>query len=128
MTTEIHTPRGSITQGPNGRAELVWDTKFVDKLTKTFSEVQKFIDREVLRGCEPYVPFRTGMLVMSGVLGTTIGSGKVSYIAPYARARYYHPGKIGSQTGPLRGPFWFARWKAVSGKALVDQARKMAAK
>lgn len=46
--------------------------------------VQKFIDNEVLRLTSPYIPFKTGMLIKSGTLGTVVGSGEVNYIAPYA--------------------------------------------
>ena len=37
-------------------------------------KVQKFIDSEVLRRCDPYVPMDTGSLKRSGITGTVIGS------------------------------------------------------
>ena len=51
--------------------------------------VQKFIDSEVLRLCEPLVPFDQGTLARSGQINTVIGSGQVKYRTPYARRWYY---------------------------------------
>ncbi len=78
-------------------------------------KVQKVIDSEVLRRSDPYVPFRTGFLKKSGILGTKIGSGEVVYNAIYANRNYYlnaGRGKQGTAKGGLRGRFWFERMKA----------------
>jgi hypothetical protein len=40
--------------------------------------------------------------------------------------QYYSARKPGSQTGPLRGPFWFERMKQVSGKTILAGARHIA--
>lgn len=128
--TAITTPRGEVFKigsGDNVRVYLLWNPDFVDKWSAKFSEAQKFVDSEVLRLCEPYIPLRTGMLVKSGILGTMIGSGKVSWVAPYARRQYYSPRKPGSETGPLRGPYWFERGKAVWGQKVIDGAKKIMA-
>jgi hypothetical protein len=101
----ISTPRGSITVNKNGKAELVWNTTFNLKWQEQYSAAQKFIDSEILRLCEPFVPLLTGMMIMSGILGTDIGSGTVSWIAPYSRYQYYMKRGVGTQTGPLRGSF-----------------------
>ena len=44
--------------------------------------VQQFIDSEVLRLCDPYVPMDTGQLKQSGTRHTRIGSGRVVYKTP----------------------------------------------
>lgn len=124
-TQDIETPRGKIFITPAGKAELVWNTNFVGKWTKKYSEAQKFVDSEVLRLCEPYIPMRTGMLIKSGILGTFIGSGTVSWIAPYAHYQYYLKRKTKSETGPLRGSHWFARMKEVHAWQIIDGAKKM---
>jgi hypothetical protein len=121
----IDTPRGTIVVGENMKAELVWKTNFRGRWQKRFSAAQKFVDSEVLRLCEPYTPLLTGMLILSGQLGTFIGSGTVSWIAPYAIYQYYMPREIGTQTGPLRGPFWFERMKTVHKHEIVQGARKI---
>ncbi len=71
-------------------------------------KVQQYVDSEVIRLCDPYVPLKTGFLKNdSPIIGTQIGSGLVVYEAPYARRQYYtHKGK------GLRGPKWFERMKA----------------
>lgn len=70
-------------------------------------EVQRFIDSEVLRLCEPYVPFDQGILIESGIINTEIGSGQVRYRTPYARRWYYMPADF--QESPRRGNYWFER-------------------
>ena len=126
-TPTIETPRGEIIiHQTSMQAELVWYEGAFDKMNANFNTAQKFVDSEVLRLSGPYIPLRTGMLVMSGILGTEIGSGLVQWIAPYAKAQYYGHGKIGRETGPLRGPFWFERMKAVSGATIIAGARKLA--
>ena len=131
----ITTPRGSvIVNTATMKAELVWNPGAFNgggsgsggSWQGRFSAAQRFVDSEVIRLCEPYTPLLTGMLKMSSILGTDIGSGVVSWIAPYARRQYYSPRAPGSQTGPLRGPQWFERMKAVSGPTILAGARKMA--
>ena len=76
--------------------------------------VQKYIDSEVLRLCDPYVPYRGGDLIKSGTISTVIGSGEVSYDTPYARRWYYEAAKF--QGAPKRGNYWFERMKNEGGK------------
>ena len=71
------------------------------------NEAQKYVDKEVLRRCEPYVPFDQGFLKQSGILETKLGSGKVVYRTPYARRWYYEPARF--QGAPKRGNYWFER-------------------
>ena len=63
---------------------------------KFFSErikkAQKFVDSEVLRKSDPYIPFKTGMLRDSGILGTKIGSGRIRYLAPYEKSNITRDG------------------------------------
>lgn len=122
----IKTPRGTIAIGANGKAELKWDTNFQMKRQKEFDAAQVFVDSEVLRLSERYTPLLTSMLIKSGTLGTVPGEGVVSWIAPYARKRYYTPRKSPSKTGPLRGPFWFENMKAVHGRTILAGAKKIA--
>jgi hypothetical protein len=123
---EINTPTGSIHQGPNARAILVWNTNFKPKWWKRYSDAQKFVDSEVLRLCDPYTPLKTSMLIKSGTLGTVIGSGLVEWIAIYSRYQYYLIRKTKSETGPLRGSLWFQRMKEVHGRQLIVSARRIA--
>jgi len=130
MANIIQTPQGFVAVNRQGKAylrwTLKWDHRFQPRWNGRYSAAQKFVDSEVLRLSEPFVPLRTGMLVKSGILGTDIGSGVVSYIAPYARRHYYSPRKPGSETGPLRGPHWFHRMKEVHGPKIIAGARRIA--
>lgn len=123
----IETPRGKVFLNEEGtKAYLSWNTNFQPKHQKRYSAAQKFVDSEVLRRSEPYIPLLTGMLIKTGILGTDIGSGTVEWIAPYAKRQYFSPRKPGSQTGPLRGPYWFERGKAVWGRNVIAGARHIA--
>ena len=124
----IETPRGKVVIGANGKAELVWKTNFAAKWTKQYTAAQKFVDSEVLRYSEPFTPLLTGTMIKSGILGTEIGSGTVSWITPYARRQYYKGRLPGTQqAGPLRGRLWFERMKAVRGETIIKGAKKIAA-
>lgn len=118
--------------------------------------VQKYIDAEVIRQNEPYVPFDEGALNVSASMATDIGSGFVVYDTPYAHYQYYGvvygpniPMIIGGEltfrspsgatkvpTGqkltynkekhPLAGSFWFERMKADHKDDILKGARKVA--
>jgi hypothetical protein len=123
---------------------------------ETGGAVQKYIDAEVIRQCEPYVPFDEGVLTASASTATDIGSGEVIYNTPYAHYQYYGvvygpniPMTIGGEltfrspsgatkvpTGqkltynkevhPQAGSFWFERMKADHKKDILDGAKKIA--
>ncbi|NLL92512.1 MAG: hypothetical protein GX222_08925 [Ruminococcaceae bacterium] len=125
----ITTPRGTVfvTKFRNGKtkATLKWNPGFGKKMTGYFTKAQMFVDSEVLRFCSARVPFQTGMLQKSGVLGTVVGSGVVRYIAPYSRKQYYGT----SRTRPYdknRGAYWFERGKAVERYRILQGAQRIA--
>lgn len=96
---------------------------FVMKDTETLlserkmKEAQRFVDGEVLRLCDPFVPQDTGMLIGSGIRSTEIGSGKVIWYTPYARRWYYIPANFNG--APMRGNYWFERMKNSGGKKAI---------
>lgn len=126
MPPEIKTPKGTISLDAKGKAKLEFNTSFQPRFQGQYTRAQKFLDSEILRGTEPYTPLLTGTLIKSGQLGTDIGSGLVQWITPYAKAQYYSPRLPGSQTGPLRGPFWFERWKEAKGQNTIEKTRLIA--
>ena len=122
---KIQTPRGCIIKNDKNKAELQWNDAFAKNITQGFDRVQVFIDNEVLRKCDPYVPMDTGMLKKSGILGTVVGSGEVIYIAPYARIQYYNNKGTGNNNkSGLRGPYWFERMKADHKNQIFEDAKK----
>ena len=87
--------------------------------------VQRFIDSEVLRLCEPRIPRDNGILIKSGTINTVIGSGQVIYDTPYARRWYYEPADF--QGAPTRGNYWFRRTMKEGGAdAILEGACKIA--
>ena len=110
-----------------------------------FTRAQAAVDSAVLRYSAPYVPFETGTLNGSGVLGTKIGSGEVIWNAPYARFLYYGNVMVGVNSGSpwakkgerkkvtereleyhgggKRGKLWFERMKVDHKQDILDEAR-----
>ena len=86
----------------------------VRQLQKRLQPVQKYVDSEILRKCDPYIPFKTGMLRDSGILGTKVGSGRIRWLAPYARKQYYK----GLSTGK-RGRYWVKRAMTAHGESII---------
>lgn len=125
MNDRIKTPRGTIVKAGKVSCRLIWEPGFAPAANARYDSAQKYVDSEVLRLSDPYVPMQTGMLRKSGILGTVVGSGTVQYVAPYAKRQYYRKRIIGSRTGPLRGPLWFERMKADHGKQIIAGAKKI---
>lgn len=125
----ITTPRGVLWQDINAFGEthvrLDWNPGFGRKMTNNFTRAQVFIDSEVLRFCSSRVPFDTGMLQKSGILGTTTGSGEVLYIAPYAARQYYETATTRSYDAH-RGAYWFERGKAAEKERIFRGAMRLA--
>ena len=101
--------------------EFVWRIGFETKWNERVDAAQELLEEEVLRHCEPYIPLKTGFLIQSG----SAGGGNVSWSAPYASYQYYSPRVPGSQRGALRGPYWFARMKAIEGPVIIAEVKKV---
>ncbi len=124
-TSKIETPRGMVVINSGCKAELKFNSSFVPKWTGRYSVGQKFLDNEVLAQSTPFTPMLTSMLIKTGILGTEVGSGTVSWIAPYARFQYYRGRRPGTKKGePLRGRFWFERMFAVRGQSIIAGTKK----
>lgn len=138
MGKYIETPRGRIIQTSRGKAQLIWNPEFQPKWNGRYNAAQIYVDSEVLRLSDPYVPFQSGMLKLSGQLGTVIGSGLVVYNAPYAKYQYYGyvmAGRAPKQLtdilitysgAPKRGKLWFERMKADHKESIITGARRRA--
>lgn len=120
----ITNPRGTIISSKNGQATLSWNPNFASQRNEQFKKKQMFVDSEVLRRCSPRVPFRTGMLEKSGILGTVVGSGEVNYIAPYAEHQYYDTAEVRSYDAN-RGAKWFERMKTAEKEDIFRGAEKI---
>lgn len=116
----IDTPRGTIStyQTKEGKlfARLDWDSRFRPDKEKIFKNKQTFIDQECIRRMVPLTPRRTGVLIKSATLGTTIGSGEIHQIAPYARRQYYEH---------KNNSYWFERMKNRHKDSILKGAQKI---
>lgn len=91
-----------------------------DKYRKKADAMQRFIDSEIIKKCAPYVPYKEGILRGSVKEGTIIGSGRLRWIVPYARRRYYEGRRKGK-----RGPRWVARAMKANRKSIIKGAIKV---
>jgi len=83
---------------------------------------QKFIDNEILKQSDAYVPMDEGDLKKSGTIHTKVGSGEVKYRTPYARKQYYE----NNNPQGLRGRRWFDRMKADHLEEILRGAKEVA--
>lgn len=97
----------------------------VNRFKPKYARAQQWLDNEVLKDCDPYVPFRTGNLVRSGQRGTKLGSGLVVYNAQYAARCYYGNMKFNRMKHPKATREWFEKAKAVNRKKWLDGAAKL---
>lgn len=116
----IEDPKGTLVMVKHKNGEvscrLKWNEGFKPKKKKEFTRKQEFVDSECIRLMRPETPFRSGILVKSATLGTTIGSGEINQIAPYARRQYYeHKEKS----------YWFERMKNRHKDSILRGAEKI---
>lgn len=119
----IETPRGFIESVNGCSVKLTWNPGFGAMWTEKFTAAQAFLDQAVLQTCEPYLPMQTSMLIKSGILGTHIGMGEVSWIVPYAKPQYYDFGDMRSYD-PKRGGYWFPRMWADHGEEITEGTKE----
>lgn len=77
----------------------------------TGGDLQKFIDSEVVRLSDPYVPSDTTALRKSVFINTQFGSGKIIYTVygnPDGR-NTWNDETSNFQDRPMRGPYWVKR-------------------
>lgn len=86
--------------------------------------VQKFIDSEVIRRMDPFVPLRDGTLKNASISQTNIGSGDIRQKTPYARRWYYTQANFNE--APRRGCKWFDRMKAQQKDSILKGAAQIA--
>lgn len=98
----------------------------LNRFDAKYQKAQKWLDNEVLKDCNPYVPFRTGNLAGSGIRGTTLGNGEIIYNAPYARRMYYGINfNFSKEAHPKACAQWFEKAKQEKKEAWVNGANKI---
>lgn len=125
----IRQPKNIVIKGKNVSASLIWSTSFGKDKSKSFTQAQMFVDSECMRLMVKYTPERTGFLYRSVTLGSKIGSGKLVYLAPYARYQYYGVSRSGRKlkyAKPTARPMWFEVMKANHGASILRGAARIA--
>ena len=98
----------------------------LEKKKKNIERAQKWLDNEVLKDCEPYVPFDTGALTRSGNVNSQLGSGEVIWNTVYARYQYYGNGFNFQRTHhPQACSQWFEVAKAAKLNSWVDGYKRI---
>ena len=111
-------------QQPRNNSTVLWNVNFARNYNEQFRKAQKKVDSEVLRLTTPYVPFRSGELIRSGIRNTVLGEGRVVYKTPYARRLYYSQG-YKFRGAPQRGQKWFERMKRKHKEYILLQAKEV---
>ena len=99
-----------------GDMELQWYPGFGSRMTAVFNKKQAYVDSEVIRMMGPITPRRSGALIRSATIGTTIGSGKIIQSTPYARRQYYEHKEKNK---------WFEKTKNRYKNQILEGARKI---
>ena len=81
-------------------------------------KVQKFVDSQLAKGMDKYVPFDTGALKNS-VNKSIYGSGQLIYDTPYAAYQYQH-----GRDNRLRGAKWDRRFMDMEGHRFIDMVQR----
>lgn len=98
----------------------------LNRFSKQYTRAQTWLDSEVLKDSDPYVPMRTGTLVKSGIRGTVLGSGLIVYNAPYARYQYYGTAFNFNKTKhPQAQAYWFEGAKAANKSKWIRGVKKL---
>lgn len=82
--------------------------------------VQQYVDSEVMRYMEKYMPRLSGRMIDQMIIPTVVGSGEVNVETPYAHAR-----SISARNNGLRGPKFFERMKADRADDILNGAAKL---
>lgn len=92
------------------------------------SLAQKWLDNEVIKDTDKYVPMLDGTLKDSAVRNSIIGSGIITYNTPYARRQYYSLPKKSKSRHPLAVMRWFETSKGVNLSKWLQGAKKLGGK
>lgn len=93
------------------------------RLRRNREQAQMILDTQVLKDTTPYVPRDTGTLAQSGQRASRLGSGKLEWDAPHARAQYYRLPNKARDKHPLAVMRWFEHSKSANKAAWVRVAK-----
>lgn len=83
------------------------------------NKVQIFVDNEIRKGMDKYIPMDTGTMKNS-VNSSRAGSGQLVYNTSYAKTQFYNGRNV---EGDARGRLWSERYAKLEGKALAERVQ-----
>lgn len=98
-----------------------------NKINKGVQKAQLWLDNEIVKDSEPFVPFLSGDLNKSPYkVGSVKGDGKIIYNEPYAAKMYYGEDFNFTKTfHSLAGPYWFEKAKVINEQRWIDGVNKI---
>jgi hypothetical protein len=106
------------------RIHVDWK-KIEAELGDNLKRGQTALDLQVLKDCDPYVPYDSGNLRNSGIRATKPGEGQVIWDAPYAFAQYNGAPRKSHDVHPQAVLRWFEAAKAVRKDAWLRVAKRL---
>ncbi len=101
--------------------------KVIGRLHGNVEKAQLWLDNEIVKDTEPYVPRREGTLTRSVYPSRNRGVGQLVYNVPYARKLYFALGRaFNRSTHPQACAQWFEKAKAVCLGKWVKGANRVA--
>lgn len=95
------------------------------KIEKSTGFSQNFLDNEVLKSSNYFIPMDTGMMMESGIIHTKPGDGQVVWAAPQVRRLYYNPQyNFSTDKNPNAQGLWYEAAKSRDLKKWIDGAEK----
>lgn len=105
--------RERITRVTNLENVTIHTTLDTSRIVGDIEAAQKWLDNEILKDCDPYVPVDSFRMRDSGQANTTLGSGKILFRTPYVRPQYYRSDyNHGRDNHPQASAMWFEKAKA----------------
>ena len=84
------------------------DTGLKRRVGKYNAKKQYILDNQVLKDSNYYAPMDEGELVRSGIRTSSLGSGFIQWVTPYAKRLYYNPQyNFATDKNPNAQGLWF---------------------
>lgn len=96
-----------------------------DRLGKNVDKAQAALDIQILKDCDPYIPWDQGELRNDGVRSTEPGSGFVRWLKSYAFRQYNSLPNKSHDAHPQAVLRWFEAAKAVKKEAWLRIAKRI---
>lgn len=98
----------------NIKVKIDVDTaKLNSKQKNSKQSAQMWLDQDVLKDSNYFIPQDESTLMASGISNSLIGQGKIMWVTPYARRLYYNPQyNFSKDMNPNAQGLWFEAAKA----------------